>query len=45
MKNRNELELRPPGTMFIRLAIFGCFLLGSVYAFLLLFNTAVKAFQ
>jgi hypothetical protein len=44
MKNTRELIVHPPGNMFLKLTILGCFLMGSVYGFLLLFNTALKAF-
>ena len=44
MKNTRELNVHPPGNMFLKLTILGCFLMGSVYGFLLLFNTAIKAF-
>ena len=44
MKNTRELNVHPLGNMFFKLTILGCFLMGSVYGFLLLFNTAIKAF-
>ena len=45
MKTNTNLHFHQPGKLFVKLTIFGCFLIGFVYAFLLLFNIAVKAFQ
>ncbi len=43
MKTDPQLQVQPTGKLFLRLTIFGSFLIGCVYVFLLLFNTALKA--
>jgi hypothetical protein len=45
MKTSPEFYTNAPAKVFFKLTILGCFLLGSAYAFLLLFNTALKAFH
>lgn len=44
---KQELDLRPipAGKLFFRLALLGCVLLGCVYGFLLLLNSALAAMK
>jgi hypothetical protein len=44
---KKELELQSPGTsrIFVKLTIIGALLLGSMYGFLMLFNTALAALK
>jgi hypothetical protein len=44
---KQELDLRPipAGKLLFRLALLGCVLLGCVYGFLVLFNSAVEAMK
>jgi hypothetical protein len=44
---QQELDLRPipTGKVLFRLALLGCLLLGCVYGFLVLFNTALAAMK
>ena len=44
---QQELDLRPipTGKVLFRLTLLGCLLLGCVYGFLLLFNTALEAMK
>ena len=44
---RHEFELQAPATskVLFKLTIIGCVLLGCVYGFLVLFNTALAALK
>jgi hypothetical protein len=44
---KQELDLRPipTGKVLFRLALLGCVLLGCVYGFLVLFNSALAAMK
>jgi hypothetical protein len=44
---QQELDLRPipTGKVLFRLTLLGCLLLGCVYGFILLFNTALAAMK
>lgn len=44
---KQELDLQAPATskVFFKLTIIGCVLLGCVYGFLVLFNTAIAAIK
>jgi len=44
---KHELELQAPATskILFKLTIIGCVLLGCVYGFLMLFNTALAAIK
>jgi hypothetical protein len=44
---QQELDLRPipTGKVLFRLALLGCLLLGCVYGFIVLFNTALEAIK
>ena len=44
---QQELDLRPipTGKVLFRLTLLGCLLLGCVYGFILLFNTALEAMK
>jgi hypothetical protein len=43
MKQDLELQPLPTGKVLIKLTMIGCVLLGCVYGFLVLFNTALAA--
>ncbi|MHA4811344.1 hypothetical protein ACX0G9_24800 [Flavitalea flava] len=45
MKTELELQAPPTGKMLFKLTILGCVLMGSVYGFLVLFNTALAALK
>ena len=44
---KQEIDLRPipTGKVLFRLALLGCVLLGCVYGFLMLFNSALEAMR
>jgi hypothetical protein len=41
MKQELDLQALPTGKMLFKLTILGCVLLGGVYAFIVLFNSAL----
>jgi hypothetical protein len=43
MKQELELRSNPTAKVFIKLAIFGCFLMGFAYMSLLLLNNVLRA--
>lgn len=43
MKQELELRSNPSARIFIKLAIFGCFLMGFAYMSLLLLNNVLRA--
>lgn len=45
MKANTELQAPPTGKVLFKLTILGCLLLGSVYGFLVLFNSALAAIK
>jgi hypothetical protein len=45
MKKELELQALPTGKVLFRLTMIGCVLLGCVYGFLVLFNTALEALK
>ena len=45
MKQELELQPIPTGKVLFRLTLIGCLLLGCVYGFLVLFNTALAAIK
>ena len=45
MKQELELHPIPTGKVLFRLTLIGCALLGCVYGFLVLFNTALAAIK
>jgi hypothetical protein len=45
MKQHSELQAQTPGKVFFKLTLLGCVLLGCVYGFLVLFNTALAAIK
>ncbi|HEY8970978.1 MAG TPA: hypothetical protein VIM64_17855 [Puia sp.] len=45
MKQDLELQALPTGKVLIKLTILGGLLLGCVYGFLVLFNTALEAIK
>lgn len=45
MKNELELQAPPTGKVLFKLTILGCVLLGCVYGFLVLFNSALEALK
>jgi len=45
MKQDLEMQAPPTGKVFFKLTVLGCVLLGCVYGFLVLFNTALEAIK
>jgi hypothetical protein len=45
MKQELELQALPTGKVLFKLTVIGCLLLGCVYGFLVLFNTALAAMR
>jgi hypothetical protein len=45
MKQELELQALPTGKVLFKLTVIGCMLLGCVYGFLVLFNTALAAIK
>ncbi|HLZ87570.1 MAG TPA: hypothetical protein VKQ52_10030 [Puia sp.] len=45
MKQNLELQAPPTGKILFKLTVLGCVLLGCVYGFLMLFNTALAALK
>jgi hypothetical protein len=45
MKQELELQALPTTKVLFKLTIIGCLLLGCVYGFLVLFNTALAAIK
>ena len=45
MKNDEQFRAKSPTKVFVKLTFLGCFLLGFIYIFLLIFNSALKALQ
>jgi hypothetical protein len=45
MKQDLELQALPTGKVLFKLTVIGCLLLGCVYGFLVLFNTALAAMR
>jgi hypothetical protein len=45
MRHEFELQAPPTGKMLFKLTVIGCVLLGCVYGFLMLFNTALAAIK
>lgn len=45
MKQNLELQAPATGKILFKLTILGCILLGCVYGFLVLFNTALAALK
>lgn len=45
MKHDLELQALPTGKVLVKLTILGGLLLGCVYGFLVLFNTALEAMK
>ena len=45
MKQNYELQAPATGKVLFKLTIIGCLLLGCVYGFLVLFNTALAAIK
>jgi len=45
MKHELELQAPPTGKVLFKLTVIGCVLLGCVYGFLVLFNTALEAIK
>ena len=45
MKHQSELQAPAPGKVLFKLTLIGCVLLGCVYGFLVLFNTAMAAIK
>ncbi|HMH23487.1 MAG TPA: hypothetical protein VK563_16990 [Puia sp.] len=45
MKKELELQALPTGKVLIKLTMLGCVLLGCVYGFLVLFNSALEALK
>jgi len=45
MKQELELQALPTGKVLFKLTILGCLLLGCVYGFLVLFNSALEAIK
>jgi hypothetical protein len=43
MKQKMDTLAYPPGRIYLKLALFGCFLLGFAYGTLLLLNTVFNA--
>jgi len=43
MKRNLETYANPPGKIFLKLTILGCFLIGFAYASLLILNSALQA--
>jgi hypothetical protein len=45
MKKEMEIQAIPTGKVLFRLTVLGCVLLGCVYGFLVLFNSALEAMK
>ncbi len=45
MKQDLEMQALPTGKVLFKLTVLGCVLLGCVYGFLVLFNTALEAIK
>jgi hypothetical protein len=45
MKQELDLQALPTGKVLFKLTVIGCLLLGCVYGFLVLFNTALAAMR
>jgi hypothetical protein len=45
MKKEMEIQAIPTGKVLFRLTVLGCILLGCVYGFLVLFNSALEAMK
>ena len=45
MKQDLEMQALPTGKVLFKLTVLGCLLLGCVYGFLVLFNTALEAIK
>jgi len=45
MKQELELQALPTGKVLFKLTVIGCMLIGCVYGFLVLFNTALAAIK
>ena len=45
MKQKLELKAPATGKVLVKLTLLGCILLGCVYGFLVLFNTALAALK
>lgn len=45
MKQELNLQAPPTGKVLFKLTVIGCVLLGCVYGFLVLFNTALAALK
>jgi hypothetical protein len=45
MKQDLEMQAPPTGKVLFKLTVLGCVLLGCVYGFLVLFNTALEAIK
>ncbi|HVS94992.1 MAG TPA: hypothetical protein VHE54_00850 [Puia sp.] len=45
MKQQSELNAQAPAKVLFKLTLIGCVLLGCVYGFLVLFNTALAAIK
>jgi hypothetical protein len=45
MKQNLDLQAPAPGKVLFKLTVIGCVLLGCVYGFLVLFNTAMAAIK
>ena len=45
MRQELELQAPPTGKVLFKLTILGCLLLGCVYGFLVLFNSALEAIK
>lgn len=45
MKQEFNLQAPPTGKVLFKLTVLGCVLLGCVYGFLMLFNTALAAMK
>lgn len=45
MKQELDLQVLPTGKVLFKLTVIGCMLLGCVYGFLVLINTALAAIK